>query len=476
MTGQGTCRRWTIAPALAGVCLAAAVAPAQARIAKRPLTTGFADSKFISPDAGVRAHWLGEARKAGAGIVRIGVSWRGIAPLAPSPTFNPSNPADPQYRWKLLDAAVREATARGFRILLTVATAPAWAEGPGRPASAKVGTWRPDPGQFAAFGAALASRYSGGFPDPRRPGHVLPAVRAFEAWNEPNISDHLTPQWVGGEPVGAEQYRSMLDRFYTSVKAVQPAARIVMGGMEPYGDAPGGLRTQPVTFARILFCVGLGTCPEPARFDVFGHHPINTGDPLQSGPNHLDATTPDLGRLKRVLRDGERTGGVAPPFPKPVWATELWWDTNPPDPGGVSLKKQARWIAEAIYILWRQGAKVVIFLPLADSLPVPDYPSTLQSGVFFADGRRKPSLKAFRFPFVARRVGHGKVQVWGKPPRRAKVKVQRRVGHRWHTIHRLRGSGRAPFVKTLMLRGRPRLRARSHAATSRPYKTRSIPG
>jgi hypothetical protein len=58
-------RTCTIAVALAGTLLAAAPA-GEARIARRPLTTGFADPLFKSSDASVRARWFDAARKAGA--------------------------------------------------------------------------------------------------------------------------------------------------------------------------------------------------------------------------------------------------------------------------------------------------------------------------------------------------------------------------------------------------------------------------
>jgi hypothetical protein len=460
-----------IVAALAGVCLAAMAPPAEARIAKRPLTTGFADPLFGSSDAGVRARWLDNARGAGARVIRLAAFWSAVSPSVPSPIFNPSNPADPEYNWDGLDAAVRDASDRGLRVLLTASSAPAWAEGPGRPANADPGTWRPDPGGFAAFGTALASRYSGSFPDPARPGQNLPAVHAYQAWNEPNLYTNLDPQWDGNSPVSPGIYRALLNAFYAAVKSVQPSATVVMAGTAPYGDAPGGRRVPPVTFDRVLFCADNPVCPAPARFDVFAHHPINVGAPSDGASNVVDATTPDLRRLKRALRDGVRAGGVAPAGPKPIWVTEIWWDSKPPDPDGVPLRKQARWTAEAMEILWRQGASVVIFLQIADSPPLPDYPSSSQSGIFFEDGRPKPSLKAFRFPFVARKLDRRRVEVWGKPPRGGRVKIQRRVGGHWRTISRLGASAEAPFVRRLRLRGTPKLRAKSRAATSIGYTT-----
>jgi hypothetical protein len=48
-------------------------------------------------------------------------------------------------------------------------------------------------------------------------------------------------------------------------------------------------------------------------------------------------TTPDIGRLMRVLRKAEKTKRVLPQGNKELWVTEFWYDTDPPDPTGVSL-------------------------------------------------------------------------------------------------------------------------------------------
>lgn len=70
----------------------------------------------------------------------------------------------------------------------------------------------------------------------------------------------------------------------------------------------------------------------------------------------------------------------------------------------------------------------VVVLPMVDDPPNPTYVDTLQSGIFFLDGRRKPSYAAFRFPFVTQRLGRDRVMVWGNAPLRGRVLIQRRLG------------------------------------------------
>ena len=174
---------------------------------------------------------------------------------------DPANPGSSSYDFSSIDPVVRDAEARGLAVLLTVsASAPAWAEGPGRPANARPGTWKPNPSDLANFSQAVAARYSGGF-DPR-PGAPLPAVEAIQIWDEPNQDYWLSPAFEGSTAVSPAYYRQMLNASYPAVKAVNPQMLVVTGGTSPYGDPPGGpypdpnnRRIRPVQFWQELLCV-----------------------------------------------------------------------------------------------------------------------------------------------------------------------------------------------------------------------------
>ncbi len=117
---------------------------------------------------------------------------------------DPTNPGSASYDFSLIDPAVRDARARGLAVLLTVNHAPAWAEGPGRPANAYPGTWKPNPSDLANFGQAVAARYSGGFdPDGSGPAPPLPAAQELQVWNEPNQEFFLSPAFEGTTPSGS---------------------------------------------------------------------------------------------------------------------------------------------------------------------------------------------------------------------------------------------------------------------------------
>jgi hypothetical protein len=443
-----------------------AATPAQAA---DKLRLGFFDSRpFIAADG---AQWLSRAQAAGAGVARISIYWRTVAPLERPTGFDPADPSMQGYRWDALDAAVKALIAAGMEPLVTVLGAPAWAQGPGRPASARDGTWKPDADELAAFLHAAATRYSGRFADPRAPDAALPRVRQWQVWNEPNLATYLTPQWEHRDgrlaPASPENFRALLNAGYAAIKAVQPDATVVAGGTAPYGDPqPGGQRIAPALFLRELFCLrgrSLRTtsCPGPTSFDAYDHHPYGVAAPTRKALNTDDVATPDLGKLTRVVRRAVRIGRAAPRAAKPLWITETSYDSNPPDPQGVPLSRHAEWLEQNLYLLWKQGVRTILWFSIVDEQPKPSYDTTYQSGLYFLDGTPKPAATAFTFPLV--REGR---RLWGRPPADGPVVIERRAGGRWQAIARVAGRRHRPFRIVASVPETAVVRARQGTTTS----------
>ena len=202
-------------------------------------------------------------------------------------------------------------------------------------------------------------------------------------------------------------------------------------------------------------------CASPAKFDVFAHHPLDNtgGGPFKSGPaKGHDVSTPDLGLLTAVLRGAERAGTTLP-GKHPIWVTEFWWDSNPPNPVGAPLAVQARWIEQSFYLFWKAGASAAINFTIQDTNFRPDVHAGYQAGIFFRDGPPKPSYTAFRFPFVAERINKQSLRIWGKAPVAGKLVVQRRQKGRWIAAKKFRVGQGAVFTGKLKLAGKQRLRA-----------------
>jgi hypothetical protein len=426
----------------------------------------FDDSITYDGDAAARTTWFDRIAKIGGDRLRIGLYWRGTATRAPQPGENPGNPSWPGYRWAGLDAAIADASARGLTPIVSITTAPPWAEAAGRPSSAPPGSWRPDPAALGAFARAAALRY--------------PGVRYWQAWNEPNLDVYLTPQWVKDRPAAPAHYRRMLNAFYEAVKSVNAANVVVTAGTAPFGDlSTRGDRMPPARFVRELLCLRgvslkLAACPAPAKFDVLSHHPYSTRGPRGKAFNTDDVSVPDLGKLTKPLRRAEQTGRAFPRKRHRFWVTELSWDSSPPDPEGVPAARHAEWLAESMYTLWRAGVDTVTWYLARDQAPTPSFGATYQSGVFLRDGTPKLAARAFVFPFVGDALGRGRVRLWGKAPAAAAITVQRRAGTSWVTIARFHAADRGRiFVRTVRLKRGTKLRAQaSNGVTSRTWSVR----
>lgn len=440
---------------LAGVLVPAARAAA-------PLTLGFFDPKLTGAPGDDR--WLAKAQSDGARVFRIQVPWYVVETAPPA---HAGDPADPAYRWAGVDAQVRAARAHGFRVVATLGGAPAWDEGPGRPAGAPAGTWRPDAAAFGAFATAAAKRYGR-------------SVYAWQVWNEPNLPIYLAPQWVrsgsGFVPASPVIYRAMLNAVYRGVKAVNPRALVLTAGTAPYGDPlPGNGRIQPVAWWRSLLCLR-GTrlrpakCPDPAHFDVYSHHPYAIAGPRAHAGYPDDAAIPDVRRISRVIRAAVAHRTALPHKRKRAWVTEISWDSDPPDPDGVPAARHARWLEGALYQFWLQGVDTVLWFQIVDESPVPSYPATIQSGIYLRSGRAKLAARAFRFPFVAAPPAHGRVALWGEAPRAGTVRIERRAGGRWRVLARLHAGANRVFSGHVTARRNDVLRARSAGAVSLTWR------
>jgi hypothetical protein len=461
-----------LAALLAAAVCAPAVCATPAGAQTLPgLTTGFTDGVFESPSPSLRDQWLAQAVNERAGVVRLGLSWRSVEPTAPTSETLASDPSWPGYTWSVPDAAVTDAVAHGLVVQLSLTGgAPSWAEGPGRPASATPGSWRPDPAAYGAFAHAAAVRYSGAYTPPGASA-PLPRVRYWQAWNEPNLSIYLAPQWRkagrGWAPESPAVYRALLNAFYGAVKSVQPDALVLSAGTAPYGDLPGGERMPPAQFDRNLFCLsesGLRPlpCPGPARFDILDHHPYSVQGPFFRAFNRDDVAIADMAKLIVPLRRAERLRLVGGARRHQVWVTEVAWDSSPPNPRGVPVATQARWLEQTLQLLWREGVSTVLWYLIVDKPAIfTNGDEFASAGVYLLDGRPKPSATAFRFPFVVNRLGRSRAIAWGREPvPGALVTIEQNVHGAWRVLRTLKPGPSGVFQVRLRVSRGALLRAR----------------
>ncbi len=446
----------------------------------------------MSPDASVRQQALTRIHATGASVVRIPVEWRYIVSADPPAGFDASDPGSPAYSFTAVDAAVRDTVAAGLTPLLVVTRAPAFAEAPNRWPYAYPGSWAPDPVAFGEFATAVARRYDGSFPDPLLAGHALPRVRLLEAWNEPNLAHYLEPQWVaeGGRwrAFSPLLYRELLNALYAAVKAVAPTDTVIGAGLAPNGEPTGVGRMTPIRFLQGMLCLEVpvrASCSDPPHFDVLSFHPLSFESPDLPAHSSQDVAITDIAKVTGLLGAAERMRTVQPRGSKPLWVTELNWESDPPAAHGVPGRLQAGWISRALHRLWVAGVGLADWQFLMD--PYPDLtlatptggtvtvsrPAGLYSpgpGGELTGARPKPFLRGFTLPFDPLRVDRGHVRVWAllmRPDQSALLQRQGRGGA-WRTIARLH-AGRDAVLNTLVpLRGTTNLRVVSGAGACLP--------
>jgi hypothetical protein len=193
---------------------------------------------------------------------------------------------------------------------------------------------------------------------------------------------------------------------------------------------------------------------------VLAHHPYSVGSPETRALNDDDVSIPDLGKLTRLLRAAERTGGALPHIHHPTWVTEVSYDSSPPDPQGVPIATHARWLEQTLEVLARAGVTLITWNQVGDQPPIPSYAATNQSGVYYLEGGIKPALTAFRFPLVARRTRGHAVEVWGRAPTAGQLVLEQRAGGAWRQLGTLPVNTHATFSALLGDIGATTLRAR----------------
>jgi hypothetical protein len=377
-------------------------------------------------------------KDAGARYVRVSVEWSEIAPGAKPDAWQPEDPADPHYDWQRTDEGMAHAVAAGLEPVAMIEEVPQWVE---RCRSSLGGNCDPDPDALAAFATAAARRYSGSFGG-------LPRVAYWQGLNEPNLSIYFNPQFEGDRAVSAGLYRTLANRFYAAIKAVNPTAIVIAAGLGPI--AVPGYTIGPMRFTRELLCMRgrerfrptRGDCGGGLYFDVFDIHPYTTGGPTHTGGAN-DVQMGDLAKLRELLDAADRAGRIKGQFERtPLWIGEFSWDSNPPDPGGLPMKIETRWLAEALYRGWRAGVEAFFWFSLRDRTPQPSLPfsQTLESGLYFRgptleQDQPKEVLYAFRFPFVSFPAPKG-LFFWGRTPTSSpgRVVIQIFKGGRWQGV------------------------------------------
>jgi hypothetical protein len=319
-----------------------------------------------------------------AQIIRLNLDWGAV--VARTRPQHPTDPADPAYDWEIFDKVVQEAAKNKIQVLFTIYGTPRWANG-----TKKCLNRAPRQMLYQKqFSTAAANRNSGTFK--RSDDTVLPAVRKWVAWNEPNNPVFLQPQWAKINartfiPIAAKNYARMCEAVWSGVHSTGLRNEVVAcGATDPNGNNAARSRRpsiSPLAFLAALKRYGL------RHFDAYAHHPY------YSRPSDSPTTMPKAKTVVTLANINLLTSLLTKLYGnKKLWITEYGYQTRPPDTiFGVSWRNQARYLTEA-YAIARRNPHITMMLwfLLRDESRL----SGWQSGFFTAAGKKKPSYDAFR--------------------------------------------------------------------------------
>jgi len=425
-------------------------------------------------------------KDSGARWVRANVNWRWLEP--------DSKGAIDAGLLAQYDYAIDKARAAGLQVLMPIADAvPYWASG--------------DPNKHLdGSGQRVWNRY---YPPARMSDfadftrfvvehYKAKGVHAYEIWNEPNTG------WFWAPGPNAAQYTEMLKASYPAVKAADPTATVVMGG----------LSKSDFKYLEGVYRAGGGP-----YFDAVAVHPYTYGmDPTVSwnGTNAGEDPSRISFNAFPAIKEIKATMNAFGDSGKQVWITEFGYSTTTQN-GGVTPTQQADYLVKAYryveqfpwvhslftyqirnnpfygdrdefegqfglttaawqpkpaYAALKSYAATVPALPTEPlpTEPAPTEPTSVPTPSV-RKPPKKPRLRAARVTRVAV-VRHGRTRaltVYGHVPRalsrgaRLRLELQRRTRHGWHKRGmpvRLRGTRyRKVLMSGQLRRGSWRVRA-----------------
>jgi len=260
--------------------------------------------------------------------------------------IEPARTEPPTYRWDQVDEqSLRNASGVGLEVIAAVKYTPQWAQ---KVSGAFCGPIKQDAlDEFAQFLTALVKRYSA-------PPYN---VRYWELGNEPDVDpalvpgDHLFGCWGDeGDPYyGGGYYAEMLKAAYPAIKAADPQAQVLIGGL--LLDCDPTNPPQGKTCAPSYFFEGILRNGGARYFDIVSFH----GYPQYDGSLHLDEHWPGwearggvvLGKID-FLREVMASYGVD----KPLMHTEGSLLCSVSSPAYCDPPGDAFFEAQADYVVW----------------------------------------------------------------------------------------------------------------------------
>jgi len=332
---------------------------------------GYADSAFGVQIFGTNANLSTKLSGMGARWVRLPLNWNLIEPANTTPEY---------YAWSAsLERELLYLRGQGVNFILTLVGNPAWAATYGGGPVDKV-----DIGELVEFMEAVVARY----------GAPPYDVKYWEFYNEPDNGEEYFAElgevgYFGHQP---QAYVDLLQAVYEPIKAVDPEAQVVFGGIayDAFDDPWGG------PFVR-AFLDGVLENGGGAYFDVMNFHYY-----LVFAEDWAAYGIDILGKYN-YLRDKLASYGVEKPFI--CTETSMWSDEF----NGGSDELQSRYVSQVFARSMAAGFRFTIWFRFLDD----DEPLSHKWGLLDASYQPKPAYRAYQT--LARELGGAAyVRTWSR--------------------------------------------------------------
>jgi hypothetical protein len=311
-----------------------------------------------------------------AKVTRFDVLWSFVAPTRPQ---RPADPADPAYDWSRIDQVLIGFDQANITPIVSTYSTPTWAFA-GRNVNVKTeyNPEAPKPGAFAQFMRALATRYSGNYPNPNAAAGgpaKLPRVRHFEIWNEPNLKGFFS---VNGRSKLAN-YKTLVKRAYPQIKKANRRAIVIAGVGGPRSSGGNGNVSAKVWMNGLVN-------DRSVKFDAYSQHIYPSKGPKFTSRAYAKAfpTWDSLPLIFETL-DKKKKG-------MKLYVTEAGYTTakTPFRNVRVTPAQQKLYMKQLFNLPEVKSPRVaaVVWFNLQDNINWP-------GGILYANGRQKPSYKTF---------------------------------------------------------------------------------
>jgi hypothetical protein len=191
--------------------------------------------------------------------------------------------------------------------------------------------------------------------------------------------------------------KRLLNPAYAAIHRANRNALVAGGVTAPRGNTGG---YGPLEWVR-------GMAKAHAKLDAYAHNPYATRpleSPFRGACPYCDVIS--MANLNRLVNEVHRDFGN-----KQIWLTEYGYQTNPPDPFGVSPSAQAQFVSESALRAYQlPGVTTLIQFLVRDEPEL----GRFQSGLFTVRGVAKPAYQAFRFPLAQVSRRGSRASLWGQ--------------------------------------------------------------